>query len=96
MPFLQTLVEGHWWCHPSAVKHHFVAERRKVLQALTGSKAKVVMHKPQAPRHIQDCAPSVTESPRHLNVKPATPVPNALVVTSEAGRVMSDKSKSQR
>ena len=37
-------------------KHLFVAEKRKVLRALAGSKAKDVVPKPQAPRHIKDCA----------------------------------------
>ena len=78
------------------MKHHFVAEKRKVLQALTGSKAKVVMPKPQAPRHIQDCAPSVAGVSEALNVTPATPVADALVITSEAGRVMGEKSKNQK
>ena len=37
-------------------KHHYVAEKRKVLRALAGSKAKDVLPKAQALRHAKDCA----------------------------------------
>ena len=77
-------------------KHHFIAEKRKVLRALADSKAKVVVPKPQAPRHIKDCAPSVARVSEALNVAPATPLADALVVTSEAGKGMGEKSKSQK
>ena len=77
------------------MKHHFAAEKRKVLQALTSSTAKVVMPKPQAPRHIQDCAPSVARISEALNMTPATPLTDALVVTSEAGKVMGEKAKAK-
>ena len=53
------------------VKHHLVAEKHKVLRALAGSKAKVVVAKPQAPSQIKDCAPSVTRVSEALNVEPA-------------------------
>ncbi len=54
------------------------------------------MPQPQAQRHIKDCAPSVARVPEALNVAPATPVADALVVTSEAGKGMGEENKSQK
>ena len=78
------------------MKHHFVVEKHKILRALAGSKAKVVPPKPQAPRHIKNCAPSVARVSETLNVAPATPVADALVVVSEAGKGVGEKSKGQK
>ena len=72
-----------------------VPEKRKVFRTLAGSKAKVVSPKPQAPRHIKDCAPSVTRVSEALHVAPATPVADAWVVPVEIGKVIGEKSKSQ-
>ena len=55
-------------------KHYFIAEKRKVLRALAGSKAKVYVPKLQASRHIKNCAPFVARVSEALNVAPATPV----------------------
>ena len=76
-------------------KHYFIAEKRKVLRALAGSKAKVYVPKLQASPHIKNCAPFVARVSEALNVAPATPVADALVVTSVGGQGMGEKSKSQ-
>ena len=62
---------------------------------LQAAKAKVVMPKPQAPRHIQHCEPSVPRVSEALNVTPATPVADELVVTSEASKVMDERAKAK-
>ena len=53
------------------------------------------MPKLQASPHIKNCAPFVARVSEALNVAPATPVADALVVTCVGGQGMGEKSKSQ-
>ncbi len=78
------------------VKHHFVAEKRKVLRALANSKARVVAPQITGARHIENCAQRVARLSEALNVATATPEADALVVVSEAGKGMGEKSKGQK
>ena len=77
-------------------KHYFIAEKCKVLRALAGSKAKVYVPKLPASRHIKKCTQFVANVSEALNVAPAHQWPDTLMVTSEGGKGMSEKSKSQK